>query len=130
MKAFRVCIFLCCAAAIFANGCNSRECGSNADCDRNELCDSGICETFAACDSRKDCLGSQTCVNGECRGVACESDADCAAAGGICIGDACWCVTNLDCDAGEKCFGGSCVPREGCESDADCDADRFCASGA
>lgn len=152
LNSFRVRIFLCCVPAIFTNGCDPIdpcagtcdpseicingecvECESDGDCDPNEQCDDGTCETkFVTCDSEEDCLGNQTCVLGTCDGGECESDADCGAIiGGLCSNGRCLlCITNAQCEMDKKCFGGSCVPRDACESDADCDADKYCSTGA
>jgi len=39
------------------------------------------------------------------------------------------CTTDADCEAGEVCTGGVCVPDVECTTDADCEAGEFCVGG-
>jgi len=116
------------------NGLCAPQCGSNATCPLDAVCQLqwGVCAQ-AGCKQDADCQpngGAEKCFGGACE-LPCKKDADCAASNGApqhcgqagaCVAKAC--ASDDDCPpaAGtfQHCNGGACTPE--CSTSADCNA--------
>lgn len=77
---------------------------------------------------------SPLCGNGIIdEGEECELTSDCSAADVECIGCKCvsavGCISDIDCDSGEKCILGECVVRTECSDNSDCSSGYECIGG-
>lgn len=122
------------------------KCNDDDDCNSGDKCDtsSGLCVPDV-CEDHPDCTGfNATCnvahdncfycgaedcpsqADGCCEG--CHMDSNCAHPSPICdmADHRCKCLEDSDCEAGEKCDNGLCVPG-GCQEDSECpDPDAVC----
>ncbi|HEX8789436.1 MAG TPA: hypothetical protein VF765_00690 [Polyangiaceae bacterium] len=110
-------------------GCSAdSNCNLDATCKQFKQCEDKTCTKDADCGTYATGMGKAACVAGACR-VTCESNADCAKAGGSATG-------SEVCDAASKTCrpsscaggtdGGTCI--ETCSANADCGFARTCTS--
>jgi len=92
--------------------------GTPVSCDSPTLCTEPNGECVDPCDG-VTCDASETCVDGVCQTVQCNSDADCAADSDLCTDDFCSAdgvcvhIPVTDCDDGDNCTDDSCDPATG-----------------
>jgi hypothetical protein len=111
-------------------------CQDDQDCPTGMKCRGGVCENVTACDCNYDCgdrssnlicnRGSHECETGTAPADQCSDDCDCYAnetcagsAGCVPSGGDGICHSDDECQQGEKCLNGSCVPGS-CTTREDC----------
>ncbi len=94
------------------------------DCQSDELCDSGICNTKGgqgtSCMDQNQCAKGYICQGGECY-------LHFVPVGGGGSQDTC--KTDTDCPSGSQCLNNQCIPNNSCLHDADCPPGHYCDMG-
>jgi hypothetical protein len=133
---------------------NCVECNSDAQCDMGEVCVANECVADVECMIDDDCGVDEICVDNDCvsdpdvfcnEGLCATNEtarANCVQAFLACLAgepvneEECIglglaqcnveCIIDGDCDAGEVCTDGTCVPDVECNMDSDCDDENQC----
>jgi hypothetical protein len=107
---------------------DGQPCQYNSDCPGDLLCINQLCGP--ECKGAKDCAVGFDCVESRCVAPTpeCEENADCQP-GNLCTAGQCvpGCNQDPDCPDGNVCSGGSCIP--GCNDGGDCAFGEACVAG-
>jgi LPXTG-motif cell wall-anchored protein len=105
---------ICCNGTCANIECCIDEPNPNARCPEGTSCFEGMCDPILGCGSDADCAGDEICCEGVCAAIEC------------CIGDA---DPNARCPEGTSCFEGYCDPicaNVGCDDGLCCCDDGTC----
>lgn len=106
------------------------QCQTNGDCDDSDPCTTDICTSGVCSNDPKDCDDSNPCTTDYCSDGTCFSDPIKCDDGDLCTTDSCDPITGceytqIDCNPGEVCINGDCVPQV-CNNNGTCESGEDC----
>jgi LPXTG-motif cell wall-anchored protein len=107
---------ICCEGTCAAIECCIGDADPNARCPEGTSCFEGVCDPVLGCGSDDQCAGDEICCEGVCAAIQC------------CIGDA---DPNARCPEGTSCFEGQCdalCEYAGCPDGQCCCPDQSCSA--